>query len=47
MGEKKKKTEAERVGRWPGGEEGGEAGEKKEEKMRQWVTRIQLEETLW
>lgn len=42
----KKKTEAERVGRWPRGG-GEEAGEKKEEKMRQWVTRIQLEETLW
>lgn len=25
---------------------GGETGEKKEEEMRQWVTRIQLEETV-
>lgn len=38
------------MGRWPGGlggwVGGGETGEKKEEEMRQWVTRIQLEETV-
>lgn len=41
------------MGRWPGGlgggvwgGGGGEAGEKKEEEMRQWVTRIQREETV-
>lgn len=42
--ERKKK---ERPREWVGGRVGGGAGEKKEEKMRQWVTRILLEETLW
>lgn len=40
------KKKKERPREWVGGR-GGEAGEKKEEEMRQWVTRIQLEETLW